>query len=155
MEVTQVSCRVVYADAEGSVHMGLPVYIDASGALHAAATENSINEEEVLSTIFDGASTTESDPATRKLMMERVVEHAMMVEDASDTDRAQKVRAIMKRLQTSASGRSLEEKDALRRAIIYERVLRRQKSASEVVTTSTTLCLLPAPPTPLLLPSVF
>ncbi|GJP70020.1 hypothetical protein CLOP_g1013 [Closterium sp. NIES-67] len=155
MEVTQVSSRVVYADAEGAVHMGLPVYIDDTGACHAGCVEQAAEDAAVVSTIFDGTATTDSSAAEKKLMVERVVEQAMQVEEISeDGERRRKVRAIMKRLQTSPSGRSLEEKDALRRAIIYDRTLRRQASADSA-TTSQNICFLTAAPMPLLLPSVF
>ncbi|CAI5488403.1 unnamed protein product [Closterium sp. Naga37s-1] len=154
VEVTQVATRVVYADAEGAVHMGLPIYVDDTGACHAGHVEQA-NEEAVVSTIFDGTTTTESSAAEKKLMVERVVDQAMHVEEGSEDDeRRRKVRSMMKRLQTSPSGRTLEEKDALRRAIICDRGLRRQASADSA-TTSQNICFLTAAPAPLLLPSVF
>lgn len=154
MEVTQFSCRVVYADSEGSVHMCLPIYIDTQGACHAAHDERFLNtsdaEDVLLSSICEGASCTDAVAAARKLMMERVIDQAMHVEDfsqdAEDADRRKRIRAVMMRLQSAP----IDEKDALRRAILADREMRKQAVVVKRPVVPR-LCFLPAPPLPLLL----
>ncbi|CAI7869250.1 unnamed protein product [Closterium sp. NIES-53] len=85
MDVMRVSCRVIYGNKEGSVHMCLPIYIDALGACHAVHGDNELQssiEEAIIRSICEGAHSTDAATAAAlKRMMERVVERALQVED--------------------------------------------------------------------------
>jgi hypothetical protein len=123
-----ISCQIVYADIEGSVHLRLPIFVDSTGACHVSLIPGcDLCDDEagkVLSHVCLGAcASTEEE---RRACLQRCVEKALSTEEDEENAHKAWLKRALFRIRSLSSG-STEEKDALRRALIAQR----QQKANE------------------------